>query len=207
MPSRQKLGSMKIDLRKIRMILVKLKIVFDGTFWGLGIRYIYKIQQFLGVCSILGENLTDFDPQSRYSITWLTLPHCRLRTLPLSGSLTPVTVNYPGPTLSKPAPILTRRLFISLLKQRWRTTNNFEGALNLLRLFPSRPPVKSCEGNCEICMKPLLPNHDMYPHMGVSIRRYWTQAFFKLASIFQKVRHHRPPSHILSASNSQNWDG
>ena len=47
--------------------------------------------------------------------------------------------------------IWTRTLFISLLKQRWRTTSNFEGALNLLRLFPSRPPVKSCEGNCEIC--------------------------------------------------------
>ena len=165
MPSRQKLGTTKIDLRKIRMILV---IVFDSPFLthfeDLALGIFTKYIKFIGVCLILAENLTDFDPQSRNLITWLTLPHCRLRTLPLLGSLTPVTVNYPGPTLSKPAPILTRRLFISLLKQRWRTTNNFEGALNLLRLFPSRPPVKSCEGNCEICMKPLLPNHDMYPH-------------------------------------------
>ena len=70
MPSRQKLGTMKIDLRKIRMILV---IVFDSPFLthfeDLALDIFTKYNNFIGACLILAENLTDFDPQSRNSIT------------------------------------------------------------------------------------------------------------------------------------------
>ena len=67
-----------MNLKKIQMILV-IENCFTKSNFGLlfrALHYVYvftKYNNFLGVCSILAKNLTNFAPHSRNSITRLTL--------------------------------------------------------------------------------------------------------------------------------------